>query len=468
LNVSSNNSNLTIEDNLINGQKVFGFQEAPQFTSVDVGLITKSGGNISLNPLGSNRVVEITNADCQIMTVNKKFIGNLQGNADSATSATSATTAATATNALACSGNAATATLATASTNIAGGVANNLPYQSGVSTTSFLSSDLGALVRFNDTTGVPETVQPILLSVGSANIAGEATNLQSGAAGSLPYQTNISETAFLGIGVNNRLLASNGSVPIWKDPSSISVNEATNITSVGQGVLFNSAPSTTGRTSGLGTSGQVLVSAGSGTAPVFTDQSALSVGSATNSDNITGGSAGNILYQSASGTTAKLSNGTEGQVLVQGATNPVWTTVSIPQSLILSPTTTVVNIVPTQNTTQVFITSNQAINMPIGSGYVSFRLSMAAGTTPSGPIQFSFLLTSATNSAFTLNITSLNQGHQTAAPAVNGGNIVIPYVNRVANPTCFVRVSTYLLSSTFTAGNTLGISEFRIITQSAS
>ena len=53
-------------------------------------------------------------------------------------------------------------------------------------------------------------------------------------------------------------------------------------------------------------------------------------GNATTSTNISGGAGGQVLYQSASGTTAKLANGTSGQVLTSAGTTlaPTWTTPS--------------------------------------------------------------------------------------------------------------------------------------------
>jgi hypothetical protein len=87
-----------------------------------------------------------------------------------------------------------------------------------------------------------------------------------------------------------------------------------------------------GPTPVYGTSGQVLVSAGPAAAPVWTNQSALTAGSATSATtattatNISGGSAGTVPYQTAAGTTAMLATGTSGQVLVsQGAAAaPAW------------------------------------------------------------------------------------------------------------------------------------------------
>jgi hypothetical protein len=92
-----------------------------------------------------------------------------------------------------------------------------------------------------------------------------------------------------------------------------------------------------GSTPAYGTSGQVLVSGGTAAAPAWTNQSALTAGSATN---ILGGSVGTIHYQSATNTTAMLAVGTSGQVLTsQGAAAPIWATPDSGAMTLLSTTT---------------------------------------------------------------------------------------------------------------------------------
>lgn len=84
--------------------------------------------------------------------------------------------------------------------------------------------------------------------------------------------------------------------------------------------------STVGTTAMLatGTSGQALVSAGPSAAPVWGTPSA-----ATTATNLAGGGAGQIPYQSASGTTAMLAAGTSGQVLTSaGSSAPTWATMT--------------------------------------------------------------------------------------------------------------------------------------------
>lgn len=71
----------------------------------------------------------------------------------------------------------------------------------------------------------------------------------------------------------------------------------------------------------LGAPGQVLTANGTAAAPSFQTLAATS----TNANNLSGGTAGSIPYQSAPGTTAMLSAGTSGQVLrSNGSAAPSW------------------------------------------------------------------------------------------------------------------------------------------------
>jgi hypothetical protein len=177
---------------------------------------------------------------------------NISGNAATATTATTASSA----------------TTATTATNLAGGTNYAIPYQSGSGATSFLAaaSTSGSVLVSLASFSAPTWATQSSLSVGTA------TNVAGGAAGSLPYQTGSGATSFLA----------------------------------------------------LGTSGYVLTAGAS--APQYTAQSSLSVGTATN---LAGGAASQIPYQTGSGATSFISNGTSGQVLTSnGASAPTWTTLS--------------------------------------------------------------------------------------------------------------------------------------------
>jgi hypothetical protein len=117
-------------------------------------------------------------------------------------------------------GSAGSSTTAVTATNLAGGTAGALPYQSGAGATTFLG--LGT-TNYVLTAGAsaPQYVAQSTLSVGSATTAGTATNLAGGAAASIPYQSASGTTAFLasGAGDANKVLQSNGtSAPSWVTP----------------------------------------------------------------------------------------------------------------------------------------------------------------------------------------------------------------------------------------------------------
>jgi hypothetical protein len=109
---------------------------------------------------------------------------------------------------------------ATTATNVAGGATGSLVYQSAAATTTTLA--LGT-TNYVLTAGAsaPQYVAQSTLSVGSATTATTATNLAGGNAGSIPYQSGAGATAFLAFGTTGQVLTSNGtSAPTWTTPAS--------------------------------------------------------------------------------------------------------------------------------------------------------------------------------------------------------------------------------------------------------
>ena len=109
----------------------------------------------------------------------------------------------------------------TTATNLAGGTAGALAYQTGAGATTFLA--LGS-TNYVLTAGAsaPQYVAQSTLSVGSATSAGKATNLAGGAAASIPYQSAADTTAFLAssAGDSGKVLTSQGtSPPVWATPT---------------------------------------------------------------------------------------------------------------------------------------------------------------------------------------------------------------------------------------------------------
>ena len=98
---------------------------------------------------------------------------------------------------------------ATTATNVAGGAAGSLVYQTGAATTSTLA--LGT-TNYVLTAGAsaPQYVAQSTLAVGTA------TNVAGGAASQLHYQTGVGATGFIANGTAGQVLTSAGaSVPTW-------------------------------------------------------------------------------------------------------------------------------------------------------------------------------------------------------------------------------------------------------------
>ena len=108
-------------------------------------------------------------------------------------------------------------------TNLANGTTGAIPYQSTTGTTTFLS--LGT-TNYVLTAGssAPQYVAQSSLSVGTS------TNLAGGSAGALAYQTGSGATTFLSLGTTNYVLTAGASAPQYVAQSSLSVGSATNAT----------------------------------------------------------------------------------------------------------------------------------------------------------------------------------------------------------------------------------------------
>ena len=232
---------------------------------------------------------------------------------------------------------------ATTATNIAGGSAGAIAYNSGSGATTFLNLGTTNYVLTAGSTA-PQYVAQSTLSVGSASTATTATNLASGGAGYVPYQSGSGATSFVSAGTTGQVLTSNGtSAPTWTTPAgSVSLSDDTT-TNATRYPLFANATSgsvTTEYTSS--TKYQYNPSTGTLTASVFSGAgtgltgtaSSLSIGgnaatatsatSATTATNLSGGANGSVPYQTGSGATTFLAAGTNGYVLTLAAGVPTW------------------------------------------------------------------------------------------------------------------------------------------------
>jgi hypothetical protein len=130
-------------------------------------------------------------------------------------------------------GSAGSAGTAGTATNLAGGTTGALPYQTGAGATTFLG--LGTATHILTAgASAPQWTNPSSITVGNATNATNAvtaTNLAGGAAASIPYQSGAGATAFLAsaAGDAGKVLQSNGtSAPTWATVSgAISVTDDT-------------------------------------------------------------------------------------------------------------------------------------------------------------------------------------------------------------------------------------------------
>ena len=224
------------------------------------------------------------------------------------------------------------------------------------------------LVGFAATAGYANTfntstlVTTAVTALNAAGTATNATNLAGGATGSLPYQSAPDITTFLSIGGNNTVLTSNGSAPVWSTALSLSGNLTIggNLTVSGTTTYVNStvtnivdpiitiggaangqpAPSDDNKDRGIAFQWYSGGAAKTGffgfddstgfftfvpDATISGNEVISGFKGAMNVD-IVGGSAGQLLYQSAANTTNFVGPGTAGEILVSaGAAIPVYT-----------------------------------------------------------------------------------------------------------------------------------------------
>lgn len=174
-----------------------------------------------------------------------------------------------------------------------------------------------------------------------------AADLSGGAAGSLPYQLTASDTTFLGIGTADQVLKVNSgaTAPEWVNQSSLSVGSATTATTADKvanaltaGTYLTAGGTFDGSTArtfavdatSANTASKVVARDGSGNFSAGTITASLT-GNASTATNVSGGAAGELLYQSGLATTDKLGGGTDGYILTYDGTNtrPKWSA-SIP------------------------------------------------------------------------------------------------------------------------------------------
>lgn len=295
------------------------------------------------------------------------------------------------------------ATLATTSTNVAGGSTGSIVYQSSTSTTAMLALGTTGFVLVAGASAPQWTA----ISGLSAGLATTATNIAGGTAGQVPYQTAPGVTSFYGPGTSGNVLVSNGTnEPTYNN--TLALSGTTSATSTNTGALqvrggagiggdlyvggeivaqkltiqfttvtttliqtddvistYNTTASTSTNTGalqiagGAGIGGRInvggLISGAAGASITGSVTATTFFGALTGNvtgtvTNVAGGAAGSLVYQSAVNTTAMLALGTAGFVLTAGASAPQWTAIS---GLSAGLATTATNIVITNDTSTI-------------------------------------------------------------------------------------------------------------------
>jgi hypothetical protein len=152
----------------------------------------------------------------------------------------------------------ATVSNATNATNISGGAAGSVPYQTGATATTFLALGASGSVITAGATAPQYTAQ-------SSLAVGTATNLAGGTAGALAYNSGAGATTFLSLGTSTHILTAGASAPQYTDPSTVTVGTATNATNA---TNASNVAITTGSAT---TNYLAFVTATTGNLPVLTD-----------------------------------------------------------------------------------------------------------------------------------------------------------------------------------------------------
>ena len=283
---SVTNTSISITNSQVSGLGTMSTQNA---NSVAI-----TGGSINGTTIGGSTASAITGTT---ITATSSFSGSGSGLTGTASG-------------LSIGGNAATATSA-------GSVTNSITFNnsgSGAVSGTTYNGSVAQTISYN-TVGAPSTTGSGASGTWGINITGNAGTVTNGVYTTGSYSNPSWITSILGSIVSGAVA---------------SATTATNVAGGATGsLLYQSAASTT-TSLALGTTNYVLTAGAS--APQYVAQSTLSVGSATTATtatNLAGGAASQIPYQTASGTTAFIANGTTGQFLTSnGSSAPSWSTVS--------------------------------------------------------------------------------------------------------------------------------------------
>jgi hypothetical protein len=294
-------------------------------------------------------------------------------------------------------------------TNISGGVAGAVPYQSAIGTTGFTAAGTSSQVLLSGGTGSPTWASQSTLSVGYSN------NLNGGAAGSLPYQTGSNATAFIAAGTNGYVLTMVSGSPAWAalPATGVTIVDDTSTNAV-RYLTFTSATSGNITTENVSSTRlQFNPSTGALTSTSLTPTNAL--GATYGGTAQTSYATGDILYASAANTLSKLAAGTNGYVLTLSGGVPTWAAGASGGVSSFSAGTT--GFTPNTATTGAVTLAGTLATTNGGTGLTAF--------TANGIVYASSTSALTTGSALTFNGTDLaTTGKATAARLVVTGSTV--------------------------------------------
>jgi hypothetical protein len=209
--------------------------------------------------------------------------------------------------------------VATTATNLAGGAAGSVGYQSAAGITAMLALGTNGQVLTAGATAPQWTS----ISGLTAGLATTATNVAGGSAGSIVYQSGVGTTAMLAISTAGYFLTVNAgaTAPQWTQTLGVT-NGGTGVTTL-TGVAFGNGTSAFTAATGA----QIATALGStnisGNAANVTGIVATNNGGT----GLSSWTAGDIAYYSSGTALTKLALGTAGFVLTAGASAPQWTSV---------------------------------------------------------------------------------------------------------------------------------------------
>jgi hypothetical protein len=315
-------------------------------------------------------------------------------------------------------------TLVGAAQNLNGGALGFIPYQTAAGATSFIGTGTSGTLLQMGSAGTATFVLASTVTVGNATRASSSTfaaDIVGGDSGQLLYQSGVSITEFLSTGTQGDILVSRPGAPAYQN--TLTLSSVVQATSTLTGALQVRG--------GVGIGGNVWIG---GT--LFATIS----GSISTATNVSGGVAGDLLYQSAVGVTSKLGIGVAGTLLASNGSTPAY----------VSTTTLLVGSALTARTVANFL----------GGAQGSIPIQSAANTTafiPIGPA--GYLFQSQGTTATWISTGTLVAGTALAAYNIYGGAAnQIPYQS---GATATVFSSNFTFNGTaLTVGGAVSAAQF--------